>query len=133
MIRYPAVILVLAAICISGGYQTPALLADDSENPVQIDTPDKAAELSSRLANEKCQKAFGISPFSPESYPAQLLGSRWQWGEIVPPGIRGFSAEVGFNTDGSNQKIRVVLHTDALSIGDPERIPYKMEVIEQED
>ena len=133
MIRYPVIILVMAAICISGGYQAHLLFADDAEDPVQIDSPEKAAELSSKLANEKCQKVFGISPFTPESYSARLLGSRWQWGKIGPPGIRGYSAEVGFDADGSDRNVRVVLHTDALSIGNPDETPFYMDRTEKKD
>ena len=133
MIHYPVIVLVTAALCISGAYQAPLLLAGDAGDSVQIDTPEEAAEFSSRLANEKCQKAFGISPFTPESYSAKLLGSKWQWGKVEPPGIRGYSAEVGFDADGSDRNVRVVLHTDALSTGNPYEIPLKMDTTEQEE
>ncbi len=133
MARCSVIILVLAAACIIGVCQAPFILADDAENLAQIDTPEKAAELSSELANEKCQKAFGISPFTPVSYSAKLLGSKWRWGKIELPGIRGYSAEVGFDADGSDRNVRVVLHTDALSIGKPDETPLNMETTEQED
>jgi hypothetical protein len=92
------------------------LKADDSKNNIQINTPEQAAEFASKLANEKCQISFGKSPFIPGSYSAELIGSRWQWGIIEPPGIHGYSAEVEFNADGSEQKVRTVLHTDAVGL-----------------
>ncbi len=106
----------IVAICVSGFSIAHALKADDSKNNIQINTPEQAAEFASKLANEKCQISFGKSPFAPDSYSAQFTGSRWCWGKIEPPGIGGYSAEVEFNTDGSDQKVRTVLHTDGMRI-----------------
>lgn len=106
----------IVAICVSGVSIAYALKADDSKNNIQIDTPEQAAEFASMLANEKCQTSFGKSPFAPVSYSAELTGTRWQWGKIEPPGIHGYSAEVEFNADGSEQKVRTVLHTDSHRI-----------------
>ena len=93
-----------------------ALQAEDKDSNTQITTQKQAAEFASKLANEKCKELFGNSPFTPNSYVAQLSGSRWIWGNIGLPGIHDFSAEIGFNIDGSEQKVRVVLHTDAAEI-----------------
>ena len=76
----------------------------------------KAAEFAAKLANEKCQTSFGKAPFISDSYSAELIGSKWQWGKIEPPGIHGYSAEVEFNADGSEQKVRTILHTDGMRI-----------------
>lgn len=127
------VLFFLTAICISGMLIPPALLADDVDEAVQVDTPEKAAALASKLANEKAQNAFGVSPFTPESYSPQRIGTRWHWGKIEPPGIRGYSAEVEFNMDGSDPKVRTVFHTDTAIPWDlnSNRVPMEMEVIEQ--
>lgn len=125
----------LMAICISGILIPLALLADDVDEAVQLDTPEEAAALASRLANEKMQSAFGTSPFTPESYSPQRIGSRWHWGKIEPPGIRGFAAEVEFNLDGSEPKVRAVLYTDQPYIIrklHDDRLTIQMEVIEQD-
>jgi hypothetical protein len=114
------------AILING----PALLADDGRNP-NIDTPEKAAAFASKLANEKCQKAFGVSPFTPDSYSAQQKGAKWCWGEIASPGIGGYSAEVEFNWDGTGRNVRTVLHTDMLDINlDTIKPPVQMDLID---
>ncbi len=83
---------------------------------------DEAAELAARLANEKCKAAFDRQPFRPESYEAQLLGSRWHWGEIEPAGIAGYSADVEFNGDGSQPVVRVAFHTDRIQPVTPDAL-----------
>jgi hypothetical protein len=122
------------AICIFSILIPSTLFADDSNGNAQIDTPEKAAALACELANEKAQNAFGVSPFTPESYSPRRIGSRWHWGKIEPPGIRGYSAEVEFNMDGSDPKVRTVLYTDTSYPMDlnGNRFPTLMEVIEQD-
>jgi hypothetical protein len=122
MNRYLLFFFLVSAVCISGLITAPFLLAGDPEIIIHVNTPEKAAfntpeeaaKFASKLANEKAQKSFGISPFSPDSYSAQIIGSRWYWGKIEPPGIGGYSAQVEFNRDGSGQVVRAVLHTDTL-------------------
>ncbi len=106
---------IIVAICVSGFSVAHVLKADDSKN-IQINTPEQAAEFAAKRANEKCQTSFGEAPFIPDSYSAELIGSKWQWGKIEPPGIHGYSVEVEFNADGSEQKVRTILHTDGLRI-----------------
>jgi hypothetical protein len=123
----------IAAICILCLFNTSLLLSDDAKDSIQINTPEKAAEFASKLANGKCQKSFGRSPFSPDSYSAQLIGSRWHWGKIEPFGIRGYSAEVEFNKDGSEPNVRIVLHTDKFFNPVMENIESEWEIINQEE
>jgi len=116
MKRYLLIFFLMIAICKLGVTNISILLADDVGNNFQINTPEQAAEFASKLANEKCQMSFGKSPFAPDSYSAKFIESRWCWGKIEPPGIGGYSAEVEFNKDGSERKVRTVLHTDGLRI-----------------
>lgn len=116
MNRHFIFLLFLVAICTFRFFSHSTLQADDMGSNPQITTQEQAAELASKIANEKCKDTFGNSPFAPDSYVAQLSDERWSWGKIEPPGIHGFSAEIGFNTDGSEQKVRVVLHTDAARV-----------------
>ena len=116
MNRHFFILFFCVAICLFSFLSQFTLHAEDRDINTQITTQEQAAEFASELANEKCKESFGKSPFAPDSYEAQLLGSRWNWGKIELPGIDGFSAEIGFNIDGSEQKVRVVLHNDALEI-----------------
>lgn len=114
MNRHILIFFLGVGICIFSFLNRSPLQAEDNGSHIQITTQEQAAEFASKLANEKCKKTFGKSPFVPDSYVAELLDSRWNWGRIEPPGIHGYSAEIGFNMDGSDPKVRVVLHTDAL-------------------
>ena len=114
MKRYPLIVCLLVAISIFAHFKQSILEADDGDT--QIQTHVQAAKLASELANDKCHAVFGVSPFTPESYKAQLMGERWHWGKIEPPGIHSYSAEVLFNVDGSDQKVRVVFHTDKITM-----------------
>ena len=116
MNRHFFILFFCVAICLFSFLSQFTLHAEDRDINTQITTQEQAAEFASELANEKCKESFGKSPFAPDSYEAQLSGSRWSWGKIELPGIDGFSAEIGFNMDGSEQKVRVVLHNDALEI-----------------
>lgn len=104
-------LIMLTAMCFSCGLKSTAPTAADGEKELSILTADHAAEFASEIANERCQHVFGVSPFSPDSYPATMENSRWHWGKIQPPGISGFSAEIEFNVDGSSRYVRVVYHT----------------------
>ena len=116
MNRHFLILFSCVAICLFSFLSQSTLHAEDRDINTQIATQKQAAEFASELANAKCKELFGKSPFTPDSYVAQLSGSRWSWGKIELPGIHDFSAEIGFNIDGSEQKVRVVLHTDALDI-----------------
>lgn len=116
MNRYHLIVCLLVTIAISAFLKPPILQADDGET--EITTPEQAAEFASELANKKCKESFAKTPFAPDSYAAKLMGSRWYWGKIEPVGIHGYSAEVEFNADGSDPKVRVVLYTDQVFIRD---------------
>jgi hypothetical protein len=102
-------------ICISVSLNTAILHANNNtEKKQKIITQEQAAILASKIANEKFQKTYGISPFTPESYTAELVDNKWRWGKISPAGINGCSAKVIFNKDGSNANVKVAFHTDEL-------------------
>ena len=129
MVRYFKIMIFIVAISISGLCNTAALQANDSENKKQIITQEQAAEHAAKLANEKCQKEFGKSPFTPESYEAEFVDSRWHWGKIEPKGINGYSAKVEFNKDASNEDVKVALSSDTNLNQMREKTPIKMEII----
>ena len=110
MNRRFSVLFLLAAVCVFSFFGHSNLRAEEGDGALRITTREAAAELASRLANERCEASFGKSPFTPDSYVPQLSDSRWSWGRIEPAGTNGFSAEIGFNTDGSERKVRVVYH-----------------------
>jgi len=104
----------IVVIIISIAFNAAVLRANNSNNERQIITQEQAAEHAAKLANEKCQKDFGNSPFTPDSYKAELVDSRWHWGKIDPKGFNGYSARVEFNKDGTNENVKVAFHTDEL-------------------
>jgi len=113
MKRYRKIFLFLMTISIASLLSTTTLHANNNtEKKQNIITQEQAAIIASRIANEKCQKDFGISPFTPESYTAELVDNKWCWGKISPAGINGCSAKVTFDKDGSNENVKVAFHTD---------------------
>ena len=114
MNRHFLVLFFWVAVCIFGFLGRSDLHAEDRDSKTRIATQAQAAEFASKLANERCKKSFNTTPFSPDSYTAELSDSRWHWGKIEPPGIHGFSAEIGFNMDGLEQEVRVVYHVPAV-------------------
>ena len=107
MNRHFIILVFLVAICMFSFLGRATLQAENKDGNTQITTQEQAAEFASKLANKKCKESFKKSPFSPDSYVAQLSDSRWSWGKIEPPGINGFSAEIGFNIDGTEPEARV--------------------------
>lgn len=128
MDRYFKIIIFIVAISISGLCSTAALQANDSENKQQIITQEQAAGHAAKLANEKCQKDFGKSPFTSDSYKAELVDSRWHWGKIDIKGINGYSAKVEFNKDGSNEDVKVAFSTD-INLNQKSDVPTKIDEI----
>ena len=114
MDRYHKMAIFIVVIIISIASNAAVLQANNSNNDKQIITQEQAAEHAAKLANEKCQKDFGESPFTPDSYKAELVKSRWHWGIIDPKGFNGYSARVEFNKDGTNENVKVAFHTDEL-------------------
>lgn len=114
MDRYLKMSIFIMAVIISINFNSCALQANNSKNEKRIITQEQAAEHAAELANEQCQKEFGLSPFKPETYKAQLVDTKWHWGNFKPVGVFGYSAKVEFCKDGSDEDVRVVFHTDAI-------------------
>jgi hypothetical protein len=112
MNHYYRLIIFVVVISISGAFDATILQANNSEIKEQITSQEQAAMHAAKLANEKCQKEFGESPFKPGSYEAELVDSKWHWGEIEPKGINGYSAKVEFNKDASDENVKVAYSTD---------------------
>ena len=126
MDRYKEMAVFFAIISICCAINANILQANDSEMSIQIISQEQAATHAAKLANEKCQKVFGESPFTPESYEAEWVDSKWRWGKIEPKGINGYSAKVEFCRDGSDENVRVAFSTDrAITKGIVEREPKK--------
>jgi hypothetical protein len=64
------VLVFLVVICILSFLSRSTLYAEDRDSNAQITTQEQAAVFASKLANEKCKKSFGNSPFAPDSYAA---------------------------------------------------------------
>ena len=109
---YYRMIMFVVAISISSAFYPTILQANNSEFKEQIISQEQAAVHAAKLANEKCQKEFGESPFAPGSYEAELVDSKWHWGKIEPRGINGYSAKVEFNKDGSDENVKIAYSTD---------------------
>jgi len=130
MNRNRKMFLFVESILMSIFISSSVLQANNSKNEKQFITQEQATKHAAKLANEKCQKDFGMSPFKPDSYKAELVNSKWSWGKISPKGINGYSAKVEFNKDGSDEKVRVAFHTDVIQ-REPElqKVPIKIETI----
>jgi hypothetical protein len=135
MKRYRMIFLFLLVISIPVSLNTTILHGNDkTEIKQKILTQKQAAILASKIANEKFQEIFSISPFTPESYTAELVDNKWCWGKISPAAINGCSAMVTFNKDGSNEDVKVAYHTDILEKeADTQKIPIEIEIIRPDD
>ena len=124
-----------AAFLIAVVFSSSVIRANNSENEKQITTKEQAAEHAAKLANEKCQKNFGMSPFKPESYKAEFVDSKWHWGKFDPMGIHGYSAKVEFRKDGSGENVKVTFSTDVIINNEPKlhKIPIEIKVIRPEE
>jgi hypothetical protein len=130
MDRYLIMLIFVVSLSLSFAFDAAEAQAEEPESKKQALTQEQAAELAAKLANEKFQKAYRRSPFTPESYTAELTGSRWHWGKIDPVGINGCSAVVEFNEDGTDEKVKVALHMDTLI---EEKAPVTIKVIPDKD
>ena len=66
-----------------------------------------AGVLAARLANERCQKAYGARPFAPEDFEAVNAGGRWHWGGDEGGLIDGYAADVSFDAGGNDPRVEV--------------------------
>ncbi len=83
-------------------------------------SPDAAANLAARLANDQCERRYQRRPFKPEQHPAVLQKGIFHWGGLDVGGPGGFSALVTFRADGSDPHVEVYFSSDQLT---PPRAP----------
>ena len=119
MVRKNKMFVFIVTIILSIVFTSCALKNNNEKNESQIISQELAAKHAANLANEKCQKDFGHSPFKPESYKAELIDSKWHWGKFDPIGIYGYSAKVEFCKDGSGKNVQVAFSTDKLINKEP--------------
>ena len=77
-------------------------------------SPEEAATLAARLANDQCTRQYGKHPFTPKQYLAVLQGGMYHWGGLDAGAVGGFSAQVLFQQDGSEPHVEVYFSSDAL-------------------
>jgi hypothetical protein len=98
---------------------SPAASRSAGPSPAPAETrllsPQEAAELAAKLANEQCEHDYRRRPFSADWYPAVLEDGVYHWGKMDVGGRGGFSAVVAFGRDGSKPHVEVFFSTDALT------------------
>ncbi len=131
MKKYLVTFFFILTICFVNSLGTTSLHAnEEAEKKEKSLTQEQAATLASKIANKKFQKDFNMSPFTPESYKAELIDNKWHWGKISPAGINGCSANVTFSRDGSDENVKVAYHTDILkNEPDLKKVPMEIEII----
>ena len=131
MVRKNKVFVFIVTIILSIAFTSCALKNNNAKNESQIISQEQAAKHAANLANEKCQKDFGLSPFKPGSYKAELIDSKWHWGKFDPIGIYGYSAKVEFSKDGSGKNVKVAFSTDVIINNEPklQKVPIDIDVI----
>jgi hypothetical protein len=67
------------------------------------------SNLAARLANEDCQRRFGISPFKPSSGTPSFFDGHWHWTAISSYGRGDLMADISFSEDGLSRGVRVDL------------------------
>jgi hypothetical protein len=66
-----------------------------------------AGALAARLANDRCQKAYGQRPFAPEDFEAILQDKRWHWGTAEGGKVDGYEVDVSFDASGRRPRVDV--------------------------
>jgi hypothetical protein len=75
-------------------------------------SPNEAAQLAARLANEECERRFHRRPFVAGQYPAVLRDGAYRWGGLDVAGPGGFSASVTFQRDGGKPRVEIYYSSD---------------------
>jgi hypothetical protein len=79
-------------------------------------SPENAAVLAAKLANEECKHRYRREPFQPELHTAVLQDGFYRWGQLDVGGVAGFSAMVYFRQDGSERHVEVYFSSDTLGL-----------------
>lgn len=70
-------------------------------------SPVSAGTLAASLANERCQKTYGVRPFHPEDFEALIDEGRWRWGTLDGGKVDGYEVEISFDRNGGDKNVRV--------------------------
>jgi hypothetical protein len=77
-------------------------------------SPDKAAQLAAKLANDQCDHLYQKRPFTANQYAAKLQDGTYHWGGLDVGGQKGFSALVTFRQNGGDPHVEVYFSTDVF-------------------
>src|SRR5690349_21099262 len=77
-----------------------ALLSTPQSGPERLPTTFEPSVHAAELANDRCEKEFGVRPFEADTFKLLLADDRYEWGRLDPIGVRGYSARVSFNREG---------------------------------
>lgn len=81
---------------------------------VRFLSPNDAAQVAAKLANDQCERLYKRRPFSARQYPALFQNGQYYWGHLDEGAVGGFSACVTIGRDGNNPKVQVYFSTDQL-------------------
>ena len=69
----------------------------------------QASWLACYYANCHVERHRGLRPFKPDTFKIVRTEDKWVWGEYDPMGVKGYSAIVSFNLDGTDLEMTVFL------------------------
>ena len=75
-------------------------------------SPVSAGTLAARMANDRCEKAYGERPFASEDFDVVLADGRWHWGTAENDGkpsgkVDGYEVDVSFDRNGGKERVSV--------------------------
>lgn len=90
----------------------------------------EAALRASRVANDLAEKQFGARPFLPRNYTARYENGKWIWGSH-DQGVRGYSAEVKMNINGSEPDVKIYFETPGAAPAEIPEVPAPTPIVPQ--
>jgi hypothetical protein len=109
--RFCLIVLVLCGAAGCSRSAAPTRISPGGRDTKAL-TPNAAAVLAAKLANDECERLHKKRPFKPEQYAAIREDDRYRWGRLDPGGPSGLSAAVTFRADGSEPEVQVYFSTD---------------------
>ena len=82
--------------------------------PQRTLSPDDAAALAAKLANQECERQFQRQPFKAGQHAAILQDGFYHWGKLDVGAVGGLSAVVWFRQDGRDPHVEVYFSSDTL-------------------
>ena len=106
--------IITIAICQVGCSRPSTKQASSSATPrvARVLSPNVAADLAAKLANDECERRYTKRPFTAQQHAAVLKDDVYRWGRLDPGGPSGLSAVVTFRADGSQPDVQVYFSTD---------------------